>query len=487
MHNLNLRVIWIASFLLILNSMNQTVSAQNFLLKTNADDCEVFVDDVKVGTGKSVKILLDKKHILKQIKVTRPGYLPMHEVAIYGDKEISIDVTRKIYKSATGTSTIALKTVYDNDAEAYTYHYDYELFRKKQFEPVYHGCFDKTAVRDYQRDARLYFVKGIASTGVVDTNYSMLNSENYKCLLETTFKLARCYFYETSKNCSQMAMQIEVEVQYEFKDKFGKDIYNLRKAGKSGIYSLDGLKWLAIDSDAKRKIINSKMEEAIANSLYDLIADSASDVIFKDDEPLAASKLESLRFNNSSSVTDMKSALKATVTIKTGESFGSGCVVSNDGYILTSYHVISEVEDSVIQILSNTGDTTSGKVVRTSKSADLALIKTSKNFPFAFSLLGSTEIEVTDEVLAIGTPASMELSQTVSKGIVSAIRKNGMKHTIIQTDVPVNPGNSGGPLLKLPGVFVGVVNSKISGGRMEGLGFCTPVSDVITHLKLNVK
>ncbi|MFN0189299.1 MAG: S1C family serine protease [Bacteroidia bacterium] len=474
-------------FIVCFCSINQLAKAQSFLINTNADDCEVFVEDVKVGTGKSIKILLDKKHILKQIKVTRPGYLPMHEVAFYGDKEISINVERKTYKSATGTSTIALKTVYSSESEGYTYHYDYELFRKKQFEPVYHGCFDKTAVRDFQRDAPLYFVKGIASTGVVDTNYTMLNSENYKCLLETTLKLARCYFYETSKNCNQMAMQIEVEVQYEFKDKFGKDIYNLRKGGKSGIYSLDGLKWLTIDSDAKRKIINNKMEEAIANSLYDLIADSAAHVIFEDDEPLAASKLESLRFKNTSNVTDMKSALKATVTIKTGESFGSGCVVSNDGYILTSYHVIAEVEDSVIQILSNTGDTISGKVVRTSKSADLALIKTSKTFPFAFSLLGSTEIEVTDEVLAIGTPASMELSQTVSKGIVSAIRKNGDKHTIIQTDVSVNPGNSGGPLLKLPGVFIGVVNSKISGGRMEGLGFCTPVFDVITHLKLSGK
>ena len=179
--------------------------------------------------------------------------------------------------------------------------------------------------------------------------------------------------------------------------------------------------------------------------------------------------------------------MKATVTIKTGDSFGSGCVVSNDGYILSSYHVIADFKDSVIQIISNGGDTIKGIVVRTSKSADLALIKTSKTFPFAFSLLASTEIEVTDEVVAIGTPASMELSQTVSKGIVSAVRKSGDKNTIIQTDVAVSPGNSGGPLLKLPGIFIGVVNSKISGGRMEGLAFCTPVFDVITHLKLNGK
>ena len=473
-------------FLICLCSLYQYLEAQSFLIKTNAEDCEVFVDDVKAGTGKSVNFLLDKKNTMKQIKVTRPGYFPKYEVVFYGDKEIEINVTRKTFVSETGLPPVVLKAAYDNDVKAYNYFYDYEMYRKNLFNPISHGCYSKAGLHSYHRDVHSFFVKGIASTGIVDTNYSMLNLDNYKCQLEATMNLVGCYFYETSNNCSQMAMRIEVDVNYEFKDKFGKEIYSLRNRGWSGTYSLDGLKWLTIDSEEKRKFLNSRMEEAISNSLYDLIADSASEVIFNDDEPLAASKLESLKLKNSSAVTDWKSALNATVTIKTGDSFGSGCVVSNDGYILTSYHVIADFEDSVIKILSNWGDTIKGIVVRTSKSADLALIKTSKIFPFAFSLLASTAIEVTDEVLAIGTPASMELSQTVSKGIVSAIRKRGDKHTIIQTDVSVNPGNSGGPLLKLPGVFIGVVNSKISGNRAEGLGFCTPVSDVIEFLKLNV-
>jgi len=81
----------------------------------------------------------------------------------------------------------------------------------------------------------------------------------------------------------------------------------------------------------------------------------------------------------------------------------------------------------------------------------------------------------------------MELSQTVSKGIISGVRNSTDGIKLIQTDVSVSPGNSGGPLIKLPGVFVGLVNSKISGSRVEGLGFCTPVFDVLTHLKLNGK
>ena len=482
-----LKLVATSLFFISLCSCFQSVKAQSFLINTNADDCEIFVDDVKVGTGKSINFLLDKKNTMKQIKVTRPGYFPKYEVAFYGDKEIEINVDRKTFISESGLPPVVLTGANYNEVKAFNYFYDYEMYRKNLFNPTHHNCYDKVALRDYQRDVHSYFVKGLASTGIVDTNYSMLKLDNYKCQLEATVNLAGCYFYETSKNCSQMAMRIEVEVNYEFKDKFGKEIYNLRKRGWSGTYSLDRLKWLSIDSDEKRKFFNSRMEEAIANSLYDLIADSESEIIFKDEEPLAATKLESLHLNNSSSVTDMKSALKATVTIKTGDSFGSGCVVSNDGYILSSYHVIADFKDSVIHIISNGGDTIKGIVVRTSKSADLALIKTSKTFPFAFSLLASTEIEVTDEVVAIGTPASMELSQTVSKGIVSAVRKSGDKNTIIQTDVAVSPGNSGGPLLKLPGIFIGVVNSKISGGRIDGLAFCTPVSDVITFLNLNVK
>jgi hypothetical protein len=477
----------LASFVLFsLSVFCPSAEAQFFTIKTNAEDCEVFVENVKVGTGKSVKVTFDKNFYLKQIKVTRPGYLPVHEVASIKEKEIYIEVNRKTYKSESGIIPIALKSISLSDAGGYTYYYDYDKFRKREYVQEYHYCTDKTAIRELLQDVNLFFVKALAGTGVVDTNYSMMKSDNYKCFLETKLKRARCLFYETSRNCSQMAVQLEVEVQYEFKDRFGKVIYDLEKSGKSGIYSLDQLNWLKIDPSERRAFLNGKMEEAIINSVVDLLADTASAVIFKDDEPLAASKMASLQLKNNSPVTDIKSALKSTVTINTGESFGSGCVVSNDGYILTSYHVIADVPDSLLEVLVKT-DTLKAKVVRTSKSADLALIKVDRTFPHAFSLISNTEIEITDEVMAIGTPASMELSQTVSKGIVSAIRKVGEKSTIIQTDVPVNPGNSGGPLIKMPGVFIGVVNSKISGGRMEGLGFCTPVYDVITHLKLNGK
>ncbi|MBK7682177.1 MAG: trypsin-like peptidase domain-containing protein [Bacteroidetes bacterium] len=229
------------------------------------------------------------------------------------------------------------------------------------------------------------------------------------------------------------------------------------------------------------------MQEAIANTLYDELEDSAAHVIFKDDESLKASKLKALELVSTTAVMDMKSALKATVTIKTNDSFGSGCVVSNDGYILTSYHVISDSPDSTIKVITSKGDTLNCKLDRTSKMADLALLKTVSTFPFSFNLKKLVEFEVSDEVMAIGTPASMELSQTVSKGIISGVRKGSDKLTLIQTDVSVSPGNSGGPLVTSTGSFIGVVNSKISGSRVEGLGFCTPLIDVISRLNLKVK
>ena len=95
--------------------------------------------------------------------------------------------------------------------------------------------------------------------------------------------------------------------------------------------------------------------------------------------------------------------------------------------------------------------------------------------------------EIADEVFAVGTPAAIDLGQTVSKGIISGIRKETNGVELIQTDVSVNPGNSGGALIKRDGTFVGVVNAKISGGGMEGLGFCTPAKQIISELKLNFK
>ncbi len=470
-------------FSLILSSFNH-IKAQTLIVYTNSDDCEVFIDDVKIGVGKIVTINLELNAKIKQLKVSRPGYNSEFDVVGSGDNELYINVTRKSYKDQKDLVPIALKDVFFEDPSMTINYYDYKKFRKKQFSGNGSNCKQNAGLGDFENYLRKNLMHGLTSTGIIDTSFSNGNVSKYSSFLTATLKLYRFYFYEVTTDCSQMSMQMDADVLYEFNDKFGNEIYKVRKGSKAGVYSLDALNWLSLNSEEREKIISRTMEEAIANSLYDLLADSSIQAILNYTEPMDASKMEPLQLKFNSTVSDMKTALKATVTVKTDDSFGSGCVVSNDGYILTSYHVISGKEGSDIQILSNTGDTIIGKVVRTSRLADLALIKVNHHFTFTYSMKNNSKIEVTDEVYAIGTPASMELSQTVSKGIVSSFRQNVDSLTMIQTDVPVNPGNSGGPLIKLPDIFVGVVNSKIFGNKIEGLSFCTPVSDIIKYLKL---
>lgn len=185
--------------------------------------------------------------------------------------------------------------------------------------------------------------------------------------------------------------------------------------------------------------------------------------------------------------TDFKSQIKqcmeATVTIKSEDgSFGSGFLINSKGLILTNFHVISDAEMLKVTIGK---DTTSyeAKVIKYHDRRDLAIIQINKtNTPY-LELEVLDKSEVGDPVTAIGTPASLKLGQSVSRGILSG------KRTIddlefLQTDVSINPGNSGGPLIDQSGKVIGIVVKKISGDGYEGLGFAIPSQEAMKCLNL---
>lgn len=160
------------------------------------------------------------------------------------------------------------------------------------------------------------------------------------------------------------------------------------------------------------------------------------------------------------------------------ESIGSGVCVSKEGHILTNSHVINGCS-SITLYLSN-GDKASGSVIFEDTVNDLAIIKSSKTLPY-LALGSSDQMSVGDDVLAVGTPLSLSLTHTFTKGIVSALNRTlkvsstsgeGYMQNLIQHDASLNPGNSGGPLLNSKGEVVGINTLKVSGG--EGLGFAIP-------------
>ena len=156
---------------------------------------------------------------------------------------------------------------------------------------------------------------------------------------------------------------------------------------------------------------------------------------------------------------------------------GSGVVVSQDGYILTNNHVI-EGADSINVELTD-GRTLTGKLIGADKPSDLALIKVNASDLKALPLGNSDAVQVGDVVLAVGNP--MGIGQTVTMGIISAKGRataaGDNYEDFLQTDAPINHGNSGGALVNTKGELVGI-NSQImsSTGENIGIGFAIPAN-----------
>jgi S1-C subfamily serine protease len=158
-------------------------------------------------------------------------------------------------------------------------------------------------------------------------------------------------------------------------------------------------------------------------------------------------------------------AIPAVVSIEAGGSRGTGFFIRSD-YVLTNAHVVGG--QTSVQLVSGSTKR-AGRVMRTAAGTDLALIQVSNPDPRQPTLtLGTVSaLRVGQEVVAIGSALGV-LSNTVTRGIVSAVRKAG-EVTLIQTDAAINPGNSGGPLVDRSGRVVGI-NSMRTGGA-EALGF----------------
>jgi len=163
-------------------------------------------------------------------------------------------------------------------------------------------------------------------------------------------------------------------------------------------------------------------------------------------------------------------------------SFGSGVIISEDGYIVTNNHVVEESDE--IQIVLNDKRTYSAKILGKDPSTDLALLKVdAENLPF-ISYGNSDALKVGEWVLAVGNP--FNLTSTVTAGIVSAKARNinilrgRSKYPIesyIQTDAAVNPGNSGGALVNLKGELIGINSAIISpSGSYSGYSFAIPIN-----------
>src|ERR1051326_6872533 len=167
---------------------------------------------------------------------------------------------------------------------------------------------------------------------------------------------------------------------------------------------------------------------------------------------------------------------------------GSGVIVSADGYIITNHHVIDGAEE--IQIDLTDGRTVGAKLVGSDPPSDLAVLKIAQTgLPF-LTPGDSDKVRVGDVALAIGNP--LNVGQTVTMGIISAKGRStglgsGAFEDFLQTDAPINQGNSGGALVNTNGDLIGI-NSQILGGQTGGsIGFAIPSNMVKTVMDQLIK
>lgn len=182
----------------------------------------------------------------------------------------------------------------------------------------------------------------------------------------------------------------------------------------------------------------------------------------------------------------VKDAVKSVITILPGVGHGSGFFIDTDGYILTNYHVIENAEN--IEVLFPGGFKLKAELIRSDLQHDVALIKIVGGSGFQpLHIELNKDLEIGNEVIAIGTPQEIEYGQSVTKGIISGIRLSDQKK-LIQTDVAVNGGNSGGPLIETEsGKVIGIVSSKIKRLGVEGLSFAIPIEEALKALNITME
>lgn len=185
-------------------------------------------------------------------------------------------------------------------------------------------------------------------------------------------------------------------------------------------------------------------------------------------------------------VPDVKPA-QETVTIEVGG--GTGIIISDDGYVLTNQHVVSEKGLDYTVFLTD-GTEYDARVIAISDETDLALVKIEAS-GLSFATLGDSEnLLVGQTVLAIGNSLN-KYDSTVTRGVISALGRsissqddNGNVielEDIIQTDASINPGNSGGPLINLDGEVIGINTAIDADG--ENIGFSIPSGQAISFIE----
>jgi hypothetical protein len=272
---------------------------------------------------------------------------------------------------------------------------------------------------------------------------------------------------------------MELTIEWELLDYYKQPIYTTKTRKRSDFFMMasrdeviDGIKE-SFEDNLEYALLDIRKEIAAKGFLKKTGAkdDTSADITI--DRPLA---LSGKRVND---------YIKSSVTVKVDDGHGSGVIVSDSGHILTNFHVVAGSK-TIEAMFSDDTTKFKAEVVRVNPAADLALLRVKRGNLQPLLISESDDPEIGIDVWTIGTPKSLELGQSVSKGVISGIRKkNDLEY--LQTDMSLNSGNSGGPLINKDGLLLGIISSKLVGVGTEGVGFAIASHEIFKALHLKYK
>ncbi|MBI2107318.1 trypsin-like peptidase domain-containing protein [Candidatus Woesearchaeota archaeon] len=245
---------------------------------------------------------------------------------------------------------------------------------------------------------------------------------------------------------------------------------NFRDATNANLVSLQDnfnsqLQTSSTNLNAKIDSLNEetvKSDEKILRVVSQL--DKASSTKFNE----LSTQLKDVKIKSQDFSAIIEEVVPAVVGVSTSQSLGSGAIITEDGFIITNYHVIDKDKDNV-QVFTSEDRVYNALLIGFNQPLDVAILKIDVSGLDYLDFADSSDIKVGDKVIAVGNPYGLSFS--VTEGIISAVNREGANgyEVYAQTDVPINPGNSGGPLINLDSKVVGINNFKV--GNAEGLGF----------------
>jgi len=229
----------------------------------------------------------------------------------------------------------------------------------------------------------------------------------------------------------------------------------------------DSINFLAQEIGLTKTELQGEIEEKYTQQQGDISKLTADVIKTQEDLETQSEQLKKIK----SSVSDdfsrvIDNTISGVVSVVTNVAKGSGFIISSDGYVITNYHVISGA--SRISVIPYEDSAKTIELIGYDIGMDIALLKINGDYtPLSFG--NSDNAEIGEKVIAMGNPFGLSFS--VTEGIVSSLHRAGSNglNVYIQTDVPLNPGNSGGPLIDKQGKVIGINNFMI--GEAESLGF----------------